>query len=240
MHEEAPAPHLAAGFVTFASFNVLPKVTDAAIAAWCAILKAVPGSRFLINCKQLRDERVRERIRGDFVRHGIDPARVEMAAFVASVREHLDYYAKVDLALDTFPYNGTTTTCESLYMGVPVLTIAGDNHRGRVGVSLLTAVGLQDDFVAAMWTTISPAPSPSAARPHRSPPCAPHASAHDRALALARRSRLHPHSRGHLPRPLAALVRGPPNLHVQIAAATAPRGFHPGRIGKNAVTADRG
>jgi len=111
-------------------------------------MRAVPGSRFLIKCKQLRDERVQERIRGDFARHGIDPARVEMAAFVASVKEHLDYYAKVDLALDTFPYNGTTTTCESIMMGVPVLTLAGDNHRGRVGLSLLAAIGLSDEFAA--------------------------------------------------------------------------------------------
>ena len=122
---------------------------SAAIAAWAEILKAVPGARFLIKCKQLRDERVQARIREDFADNGIDPARIDMAAFVASVREHLDQYGRVDLALDTFPYNGTTTTCESLYMGVPVLTIAGDNHRGRVGLSLLHAAGLSDQFVAA-------------------------------------------------------------------------------------------
>ena len=147
--EPSPAPYLAKGHFTFASFNVLPKVTDRAIAAWAEILKAVPGSRFLIKCKQLRDARVQQTVRDDFARHGIDPARIDTASFVASVREHLDHYARVDLALDTFPYNGTTTTCESLYMGVPVLTIAGDNHRGRVGVSLLAAVGMEKDFVAA-------------------------------------------------------------------------------------------
>ncbi|MHB1207231.1 MAG: tetratricopeptide repeat protein [Rhodospirillaceae bacterium] len=146
--DPAPAPHLAKGYITFASFNVLPKVTDHAIKAWSEILKAIPSARFLIKCKQLRDTKVQQLIRDDFARHGIDPARIEMASFVASMRDHLDYYAKVDLALDTFPYNGTTTTCESLYMGVPVLTIAGTNHRGRVGVSLLTAVGLNRDFIA--------------------------------------------------------------------------------------------
>ncbi len=146
--EPAPAPYLAKGHVTFASFNVLPKVTDQAIESWATILKAVPGSRFLVKCKQLRDERVQQLVRGTFARFGVDPARIGTAAFVASVREHLDYYGQVDLALDTFPYNGTTTTCESLYMGVPVLCLAGDNHRGRVGESLLAAVGLQKDFVA--------------------------------------------------------------------------------------------
>jgi protein O-GlcNAc transferase len=128
---------------------VLPKVTEPAIAAWARILKAVPNSRFFIKCKQMRDERVQARLRADFARHGIDPARIEMTAFVPSVREHLEKYAGVDLALDTFPYNGTTTTCESLYMGVPVLTIRGSNHRGRVGLSLLTAMGLADEFAVA-------------------------------------------------------------------------------------------
>jgi protein O-GlcNAc transferase len=146
--EPAPAPHVARGYVTFASFNVLPKVTDEAIGAWAEILKAVPHSRFYIKCKQLRDERVQSRIRDDFARYGIDPARVDMAAFVPSLKEHLERYGNVDLALDTFPYNGTTTTCESLYMGVPVLTMRGNNHRGRVGLSLLTAVGLEKEFVA--------------------------------------------------------------------------------------------
>lgn len=143
----APAPHVARGYVTFASFNVLPKVTEPAIAAWAEILKAVPNARFFMKCKQMRDERVQARIKADFARHGIDPGRIGMASFVPSVQEHLNKYAGVDLALDTFPYNGTTTTCEALYMGVPVLTIAGNNHRGRVGLSLLTAMGLAGEFV---------------------------------------------------------------------------------------------
>ena len=146
--EPAPAPHLAKGYVTFASFNVLPKVTSPAIAAWSTILKAVPTARFYIKCKQMRDPRVQARIRDEFAAHGIDPTRIDMAAFVPSVREHLERYGQVDLALDTFPYNGTTTTCESIYMGVPVLTLRGNNHRGRVGLSLLTALGLEKEFVA--------------------------------------------------------------------------------------------
>ncbi len=143
-----PAPHIRQGYVTFASFNVLPKVTDQAIAAWAAILKAVPGSHFLIKCKQLRDTRVQARVREAFVQAGIESSRIEMAAFMPSVQEHLAQYGRVDLALDTFPYNGTTTTCESLYMGVPVLTLRGNNHRSRVGLSLLHAIGLADEFVA--------------------------------------------------------------------------------------------
>lgn len=144
----AAAPHVAKGYVTFASFNVLPKITERAVAAWAEILAAVPGSRFFIKCKQMRDPGVQARVCADFARHGVDPARIEMTAFVASVREHLQKYAEVDLALDTFPYNGTTTTCEALWMGVPVLTLRGSNHRGRVGLSLLHAVGLADEFAA--------------------------------------------------------------------------------------------
>ena len=143
-----PAPHVTKGYVTYASFNVLPKVTDQALEAWAAILKAVPTSRFYMKCKQLRDARVKDRILADFARHGIDAARIDMAAFVPSVREHLERYGNVDLALDTFPYNGTTTTCESIYMGVPVLTTRGVNHRGRVGFSLLSAMGMDKEFVA--------------------------------------------------------------------------------------------
>jgi len=145
----SPAPHVAKGYVTYASFNVLPKVNDRTIAAWSEILKAVPTARFYIKCKQLRDPTVQERIRGDFARFGVDPARIDMEAFVPSVRDHLSQYGLVDLALDTFPYNGTTTTCEAMWMGVPVLTIAGTNHRSRVGVSLLAAMGLSKECVAA-------------------------------------------------------------------------------------------
>lgn len=144
----ASAPHLAKGYVTFASFNVLPKVNDRTIAAWSEILKNVPKSRFYIKCKQLRDAKVQARIRDDFARFGIDPARIDMESFVPSVQDHLAQYGMVDLALDTFPYNGTTTTCEAMWMGVPVLSVAGHNHRGRVGASLLSAVGLADQFLA--------------------------------------------------------------------------------------------
>src|SRR5262249_54534732 len=104
-------------------------------------------SRFLLKCKQLRDARVQDLIRGKFANAGVDPARVDMIAFLPSVQDHLSTYAKTDLALDPFPYNGTTTTCEAMWMGVPVLSLRGDNHRGRVGYSLLHAVGLDRDFV---------------------------------------------------------------------------------------------
>ena len=146
--EPADAPHLTKGYVTFASFNVLPKVNDRTIAAWSEIMKAVPGSRFYIKCKQLREPLVQGRIRDDFARYGVDPARIDMESFVPSVHDHLSQYGLVDLALDTFPYNGTTTTCEAMWMGVPVLTAVGNNHRSRVGLSLIHALGLASELAA--------------------------------------------------------------------------------------------
>jgi predicted O-linked N-acetylglucosamine transferase (SPINDLY family) len=143
----APAPFLTNGFITYTSFNVLPKVTDEVIATWARIMRAVPNSRFLLKCKQLREEHVRDVVRRQFADAGVDPARIDMAAFVPSINDHLNTYARADLGLDPFPYNGTTTTCEAMWMGVPVLTIRGTNHRGRVGYSLLHAVGLDREFV---------------------------------------------------------------------------------------------
>jgi predicted O-linked N-acetylglucosamine transferase (SPINDLY family) len=75
---------------------------------------------------------------------GIDPARVDLSGGTSSRREHLERYAGLDVALDTFPYHGTTTTCEALWMGVPVVTLAGRAHASRVGVSLLTVAGLPE------------------------------------------------------------------------------------------------
>ncbi|MEQ8735006.1 MAG: tetratricopeptide repeat protein [Rhodospirillaceae bacterium] len=144
----APAPHLERGYVTFGSFNVLPKLNANVVEAWSEILKHVPKSRLYLKCKQLKTESVRDRVLGYFSDAGIEASRISMEAFVPSVKDHLGRYAGVDLALDTFPYNGTTTTCEALWMGVPVLTVLGDRHSGRVGLSLLSAAGLDEEFVA--------------------------------------------------------------------------------------------
>ena len=145
--QPAPAPHIERGYVTFGSFNVLPKLNEMVVGTWAKILSQVQNARFYLKCKQLKTESVRERVFGYFADAGIDPGRIDMEAFVPSVQEHLNQYAGVDLALDTFPYNGTTTTCEALWMGVPVLTVEGNRHTGRVGLSLLHAAGLSDEFV---------------------------------------------------------------------------------------------
>jgi predicted O-linked N-acetylglucosamine transferase (SPINDLY family) len=79
-----------------------------------------------------------------FAACGIDRERIELREFAATSTAHLSTYGDIDIALDPFPYNGTTTTCEAMWMGVPVVTLIGDRHTGRVGFDLLTRVGLPD------------------------------------------------------------------------------------------------
>lgn len=139
-----PLPTLDQGHVTFGSFNHLPKMNERVISLWAELLNAVPQSRLLIKNKSLTDAATVERYYGLFTARGIGQDRVELTGFTTTQMEHLDFYRRIDIALDTFPYNGTTTTCEALWMGVPVVTLAGLRHSGRVGVSLLNAVGLPD------------------------------------------------------------------------------------------------
>ncbi len=144
--DPSPAPHREKGYVTFGSFNVLPKLNAKVVDAWAEILSQVPDSRLFLKCKQLKTESVKERVLGYFAERDIERDRIDMVSFVPAVRDHLNQYARVDLALDTFPYNGTTTTCEAIWMGVPVLTSTGFRHTGRVGLSLLHAIGLDEEF----------------------------------------------------------------------------------------------
>ncbi len=139
--EVAPAPALARGFVTFGSFNALAKVTPQVIAVWARLLHAVPAARLMM--LTVPEGRGRERVTRAFAEHGVPASRLTLAgrlgfdAFLAAFED-------ADIALDSFPFAGTTTTCQTLWMGVPVVTLAGASHAGRVGVSMLTNVGLAD------------------------------------------------------------------------------------------------
>lgn len=128
--------------ITFGSFNALKKVSRAALEAWARVLRDVPGSRFVVKTRALEDASTREDLMKRMEDLGVDRARLELLSPTKTTREHLALYAKMDVALDTFPYAGTTTTCESLLMGVPVVSRVGQYHAGRVGLSLLTNVGL--------------------------------------------------------------------------------------------------
>ncbi len=149
-----PPPHERNGYVTFGSFNNFAKVNRKVLDLWSGVLAAVPSSRLLLKAAGSSNETTQRVIRGHLGDKGIDPERIRFAAYTSGPGDHLAVYNEVDLALDTFPYNGTTTTCEALWMGVPVVTLAGDRHASRVGMSLLTAVNFQagvatspDDYV---------------------------------------------------------------------------------------------
>lgn len=132
-----------AGTITFGSFNTVRKISPTVISAWARILTEVPGSRMVIKSpKHIED--MSTWCRQAFSKHGIDQDRLELMADSPTTREHLETYGHIDIALDTFPYNGTTTTCEALWMGGPVVTLRTDGTAGRIGASLLTEVGMPE------------------------------------------------------------------------------------------------
>jgi predicted O-linked N-acetylglucosamine transferase (SPINDLY family) len=148
----APEPHPAYAdnnLVTFGSFNNLSKLTSCMIELWARILREVPRSRLLLKAQGLADDETGSDIRTLFVAHGIDGNRIELLGPKPSFQEHLLMYQRIDIALDTFPYHGTTTTCEALWMGVPVITLAGRAHVSRVGVSLLSSVRCEELIAAS-------------------------------------------------------------------------------------------
>jgi predicted O-linked N-acetylglucosamine transferase (SPINDLY family) len=130
--------------VTFGCLSNFSKVTHEAIEVWSRILHAAPQSKILLKADGLSDEQTRADTWAQFRYHGVDPSRVQLIGRTPSFRDHLGTYHYIDVALDTFPYNGTTTTCEALWMGVPVVTLAGRSHRSRVGASLLTNLDLAE------------------------------------------------------------------------------------------------
>ena len=137
-------PVLHSGHITFGCFNVRPKITDEALALWSGLLAKVPGSRLLLKALGFEEASGRLRMHASLKKAGITPERVELVGRIPTLAEHLALYNRMDIALDTFPYNGTTTTCEALWQGVPVVTLAGHTHASRVGVSLLSNVGLAE------------------------------------------------------------------------------------------------
>ena len=130
--------------MTFGSFNKLGKVSDETVALWAQVLGAVPRSRLFLKSKALAEEATRALTIARFAKHGVTPERLTLFGWVPEDAGHLATYSRIDIALDTFPYSGTTTTCEALWMGVPVLTLAGATHASRVSASLLTSIGLTD------------------------------------------------------------------------------------------------
>lgn len=146
--DDAPAPSVPpctqTGFITFGSFNNPAKLSPATLQTWAELLNCVPHSRLLLKGKAFAEASTRARLLDAMAAHGIACERIEAMGWAGDERSHLAVYERVDVALDPFPYNGTTTTCEALWMGVPVVSLRGDRHSGRVGASLLTSAGLAE------------------------------------------------------------------------------------------------
>lgn len=131
------------GFVTFGSFNNLAKINDEVLDVWCTILRAVPHSRLVIKCKPFAGETVKQKFIVKFADRGIEASRLTLIGLLPLNQDHMQSYSLMDISLDTFPYAGTTTTCEALWMGVPVITLTGRSHAQNVGATLLTRIGYQ-------------------------------------------------------------------------------------------------
>ena len=161
--EDSPAvsavPAQSQGFITFGSFNNFAKHTDRVIALWSRVLRAVEGSRL----KLISRGSSQEKATALFAKHGIGADRIEFIQYYASQNieaeghhplEYLKRYSQIDIALDPFPYNGMTTTCDALWMGIPVVALIGEMPISRASFSLLSNVGLpelaassDDDYV---------------------------------------------------------------------------------------------
>jgi len=137
----APLPGINGGRVTYGCFNNPTKFTDGLFVVWARLLERVPAARLLLKGRDFEDASVREQLLARMRAQGIPLERLELLPRTADTAGHLALYAQVDIALDTFPYAGTTTTCEALWMGRPVVTLSGSRHASRVGASLLTALG---------------------------------------------------------------------------------------------------
>ena len=144
-----PQPETRDDKIVFGTFNEAPKFSPSVVKLWCQILKAIPEAELVIKCRPFGEEKTREFMMSNLRSCGIDENRVRLLGFIPSNTGHMSTYDVMDVALDPFPYNGTTTSCEALWMGVPFITREGDRHCARVGMSLLQSVGLDD------WITYS-------------------------------------------------------------------------------------
>ncbi len=145
-----PLPALQNGYITFGSFNNYAKLNPDILKLWAEILHSIPTAKLLLKTKNLNDPKLQQQLTAQFEEWGIAADRLILNNFIRATEDHLTHYHQVDIALDTYPYNGATTTCEALWMGVPVITLVGQTHISRMGLSVLSAANLPD------WITYSP------------------------------------------------------------------------------------
>ncbi len=141
--------------LVFGSFNQLAKLSARTIRLWARILRLVPISRLVLKALGLTTEEIASQLLSRFVREGVDPSRIELRLPVSGFDGHLASYADIDIALDPTPYGGVITTLEAMWMGVPVVTLAGDRVLGRYGHAIVSVLGLsqlsatdEDDYIA--------------------------------------------------------------------------------------------
>ena len=136
-------PALTNGFMTFGSIGRMEKITPAVMKVWAEILSIVPDSRLLVLTGGGNDVLADRQFRPHFVRHGLAGERVRFIGRKSPV-DYFRFFHRIDIVLDTFPYNGCTTTCDALWMGVPVVTLAGNRHAARCGAGMLAQIGRCD------------------------------------------------------------------------------------------------
>lgn len=145
--QEAPAPSpppcLANGYTTFGSFNALQKISDAVVDCWAQLLLQVKDARLVLKSLAFADPATADLVRHRFSARGVAAHRLDLLP-PSDTQGLMADYGLLDIALDPFPYNGGTTTCDALWMGVPVVTLAGERFCGRMGASLVTSVGLPE------------------------------------------------------------------------------------------------
>jgi protein O-GlcNAc transferase len=138
-----PPPCLTEGFATFGSFNNPAKITPEVVAVWARILREAPNARLLMKYRGLADQAVRERFFGLFAAQRVGPERLDLLPW-SSYPDYLATYRRVDVVLDPFPFSGSATTCEALWMGVPVITSPRETFASRHSLSHLTNIGLTE------------------------------------------------------------------------------------------------
>ena len=136
-----PLPFSQSKTITFGSFNASLKVNNYTVALWAQGLRQVPGSCLLLKFNGSREDII-QRYRRQFVELGIETARVRILPREPSHWHHLDLYNQVDIGLDTYPFNGCVNTLESLWMGVPVISLCGERYIARMGATILNNIGL--------------------------------------------------------------------------------------------------
>lgn len=145
----SPLPAMANGYITFGCFNNLTKMNDAVVDVWARILRAMPTSKLFLKSQQTGESTQREKLLMRFSKRGIPEERLILEDY-GPREQYLTAYQRVDIGLDPFPYPGGTTTAEALWMGIPVLTLAGETFIARQGIGLMMNAGL------AEWVAMDP------------------------------------------------------------------------------------